>query len=117
MLVCIAGNQPVETEHALRALGVQADIVASSAPRGAEKPSARFFERIIAERNGLDPAQIACICEPLDNHVEPARRACMVSAFVRRGPWALIQSCSGRFATSAHVMDDLSSLPDMPSGI
>lgn len=40
--VGIAGNHPVETEHALRALGVPADIVASSVSWGVEKPDTRF---------------------------------------------------------------------------
>ncbi|KFG94253.1 hypothetical protein GQ56_0127510 [Burkholderia paludis] len=117
ILVGIAGNQPVETEHALRALGVPADIVASSASWGVEKPDARFFERIIAETNGIDPARIAYVGDRLDNDVEPARRAGMVSVFLRRGPWALIQSSSGRFAPPTHVIEDLASLPDLLCGI
>ncbi|VWD51607.1 Phosphoglycolate phosphatase [Burkholderia lata] len=117
ILVGIAGNQPVETEHALRTLGVPADIVASSASWGVEKPDARFFERIVAETNGLDPSQIAYIGDRLDNDVEPARRAGMISVFLRRGPWAQIQSRSGRFETPPHVIDDLSSLPGLLRGI
>ncbi|VWD02615.1 HAD family hydrolase [Burkholderia lata] len=117
ILVGIAGNQPVETERALRALGVPADIVASSASWGVEKPDARFFERIIAETDGFDPSQIAYVGDRLDNDVEPARRAGMISVFLRRGPWARIQSRSGRFETPPHVMDDLSSLPGLLRGI
>jgi len=117
ILVGIAGNQPVETEHALRTLGVPADIVASSASWGVEKPDTCFFERIIAETNGLDPSQIAYVGDRLDNDVEPARQAGMVSVFVRRGPWARIQLRSGRFATPTRVIEDLSSLPDLLRGI
>ncbi|WP_454739234.1 HAD family hydrolase [Cupriavidus necator] len=113
VLVGIAGNQPVETVHALRSLGVPADIVASSASWGIEKPDVGFFERIVAETNGLDPSQIAYVGDRLDNDVEPARRAGLVSVFLRRGPWAFIQSCSGRFAAPPHVIESLSSLPDL----
>ncbi|WP_028218103.1 HAD family hydrolase [Paraburkholderia oxyphila] len=113
ILVGIAGNQPVETEHALRSLGVPADIVASSASWGVEKPDVGFFQRIVVEANGLHPSQIAYVGDRLDNDVEPARQAGMVSVFLQRGPWALIQSRSGRFATPAYVIGSLSSLPDL----
>jgi HAD superfamily hydrolase (TIGR01662 family) len=117
ILVGIAGNQPVETVHALRSLGVPADIVASSASWGVEKPNPGFFERIIAEAGGIDPAQIAYVGDRLDNDVEPAQQAGMVSVFLRRGPWALIQSCSGRFAAPTYAIEDLSALPDLLVGL
>ncbi len=52
----------------------------------------------------------------LDNDVEPARRAGMVPVFLRRGPWAIIQSGSGRFASPVHAIDSLSALPALLSG-
>ncbi len=113
VVVGIAGNQPVGTEEALRSLEVPADIVASSASWGIEKPDAGFFERVVAETDGLDPSQIAYVGDRLDNDIEPARRAGMISVFLRRGPWALIQSCSGRFTTPAFVIESLSSLPNL----
>ncbi len=116
VLVGIAGNQPVATERALRALGVPADIVASSASWGVDKPDARFFERIVAETNGIEPSRIAYVGDRLDNDVEPARRAGMVPVFLRRGPWAIIQSGSGRFASPVHAIDSLSALPALLSG-
>jgi hypothetical protein len=45
----LAGNQPARTEHFLRTLGVDVDLVASSASWGVEKPSPGFFERLAAE--------------------------------------------------------------------
>jgi len=112
VLVGIAGNQPIETEQALRSLGVPADIVASSASWGVEKPDLAFFERIVAASNGLHPSEIAYVGDRLDNDVGPAQRAGMVSIFLRRGPWALVQAGSARFSTPLHTIDDLSALPE-----
>ncbi|WP_084545950.1 HAD family hydrolase [Cupriavidus malaysiensis] len=104
---------PIEIEQALRSLGVPADIVASSASWGVEKPDARFFERIVAETNGLAPSEIAYVGDRLDSDVEPAQRAGMIPIFLRRGPWALVQSSSACFATPTHAIESLVSLPDL----
>ena len=37
----------------------------------------------------------------------------MVPVFLRRGPWAIIQSGSGRFASPVHAIDSLSALGDI----
>ncbi|MEK6354099.1 MAG: hypothetical protein V4771_15100 [Burkholderia cenocepacia] len=37
----------------------------------------------------------------------------LIPVFVRRGPWALIQSCSGRFAAPAYTIESLSSLSNL----
>jgi len=89
VLIGIAGNQPLEAEHALRTLGVPADIVASSASWRVEKPAPAFFERVIAATNGLAPSEIAYVGDRLDNDIEPALQAGMVPVFIRRGPWAV----------------------------
>lgn len=41
----------------------------------------------------------------------------IVSVFLRRGPWARIQSRSGRSVTPTHVIEDLSSLRGLLRGI
>jgi HAD superfamily hydrolase (TIGR01549 family) len=113
VLVGIAGNQPLEIERELHALGAPADLVASSASWGVEKPAPAFFERIIASTHGLDPAEIAYVGDRLDNDIEPARRAGMTPVFLRRGPWAHVQSASGRFPIPLHTIDSLSFLPEL----
>lgn len=40
----------------------------------------------------------------------------MVPVFLRRGPWAITQSGSGRFASPVHAIDSLSALPALLSG-
>ncbi|RUL78440.1 HAD family hydrolase [Dyella choica] len=117
LIVGIAGNQPMEAEQALRSLGVPADIIASSASWGIEKPDIGFFERLIAETHGLDASEIAYVGDRLDNDVEPAQQAGLISVFLRRGPWALIQSSAARHTTPRYVIENLSSLPDLLRGL
>jgi HAD superfamily hydrolase (TIGR01549 family) len=117
LLIGIAGNQPVETEQALSTLGVPADIVASSASWHIEKPDPEFFERVIAATNGLAPSEIAYVGDRLDNDIEPALRAGMVPVFIRRGPWAHVQSASGRFCVPPHSINELTSLPGLLHGL
>ncbi|MFM0210213.1 HAD family hydrolase [Paraburkholderia sediminicola] len=113
LLIGIAGNQPLEAEHALRTLGVPADIVASSASWHVEKPAPEFFERAITATHGVAPSEIAYVGDRLDNDIEPALRAGMVPVFIRRGPWAHVQSTSRRFPVPPHVIDELTSLPEL----
>jgi len=86
----IAGNQPEAAEAALRAAGVTADFIATSAAWGVEKPSPAFFARV-AEAAGVPAAEIAYVGDRIDNDVAPARAAGMTAVFIRRGPWAVIQ--------------------------
>ncbi|SDH16684.1 HAD family hydrolase [Paraburkholderia phenazinium] len=117
VLIGIAGNQPLEAEQALRKLGVPADIVASSASWHVEKPAPEFFERVIAATNGLAPSEIAYVGDRLDNDIEPALRAGMVPVFIRRGPWAHVQLASRRFQVPPHIIDELTSLPELLRGL
>lgn len=82
----LAGNQSLEAEAALGALGLPVSFVASSARFGVEKPAAAFFERLVAEA-GRPAPQVAYVGDRLDNDVLPARRAGLWAVFVRRGPW------------------------------
>jgi HAD superfamily hydrolase (TIGR01549 family) len=86
----IAGNQPEAAEAALRAAGVTADFIATSAGWGVEKPSPAFFAKV-ADAAGVPAAEIAYVGDRIDNDVAPARSAGMTAVFVRRGPWAVIQ--------------------------
>src|SRR5690606_30987333 len=45
----IAGNQPIGAVEQLKAAGITADFIASSAHWGVSKPSKDFFARIVAE--------------------------------------------------------------------
>ena len=70
----LAGNQPARTERFLRDLGVEVDLVASSATWGVEKPSPAFFERLAAEFK-LPAHEIAYVGDRVDNDVLPTLAA------------------------------------------
>ena len=113
MRVGIAGNQPAAIEDALASLGVSADIVASSQTWGVEKPSPAFFDKIIEAVEGMAPQEIAYVGDRLDNDVIPAIRAGMIGVFLRRGPWAVIQSSAQTDLNIEHGISSLSELPGL----
>lgn len=109
-LVGIAGNQPARTEEVLRAMGLPADLVASSEGWEVEKPSPEFFARI-ADAAGTAPSEIAYVGDRLDNDVLPALAAGMVAVFVRRGPWGFLHAASPEAARAHLRLDSLAELP------
>jgi FMN phosphatase YigB (HAD superfamily) len=111
--VGIAGNQPEAAETSLAALGISADFIASSEGWGVEKPSPEFFARVV-EAAGCAPAEIAYVGDRVDNDVGPARAAGMLAVFLRRGPWAYIQTPAGS-EVDADV--ELASLDDLLAAI
>jgi HAD superfamily hydrolase (TIGR01662 family) len=88
-LIGLAGNQPARTEAFLHRLGVDVDLVASSASWGVEKPSPAFFDRLARELD-LEPSEIAYVGDRVDNDVVPVKAAGMVAVHVRRGPWGFL---------------------------
>jgi HAD superfamily hydrolase (TIGR01549 family) len=115
LIVGLAGNQPAEAEEALRIAGVTADHVASSGRWGVEKPSPRFFEKIVAP-SGLNAGDIAYVGDRLDNDILPAKAIGMMAIFIERGPWGVIHaSRPGCDRADAHVRS-LAQLPSLLSG-
>lgn len=105
----IAGNQPADTEAALKASGIVADHIASSARWGVEKPSPAFFARIV-ETSGHVADEIAYVGDRLDNDVLPAKQAGLLSVFLIRGPWGHIHARlpeASRADLTIHALDDL----------
>lgn len=91
MAVGVAGNQPAGAVAQLRAAGIEADVVASSADWGVAKPASEFFARV-SDAIRLQPEEILYVGDRLDNDVLPARAAGMRTAFIRRGPWGHIHA-------------------------
>lgn len=112
----IAGNQPEAAEVALSDCGVDADLIASSARWGVEKPSPAFFERIIREI-GLPPSQIVYIGDRLDNDVLPALHAGMHAIFLERGPWGRAHAKRPEVAQASCHLTDLAALPTLLIGL
>ncbi len=114
--VGVAGNQPQETEQVIRDLGLELDLVASSAGLGVAKPDPVFYERIAAALD-LEPGAIAYVGDRIDNDVVPAAAAGMAAIFIRRGPWAVIQAPGGPPPEAAATVGSLLELPAMLAGL
>jgi len=108
----IAGNQPDRAAEILATVGIEIDLVATSAAWGVEKPSPAFYARIASEL-ALPPEAIAYVGDRVDNDVIPAAAAGMTAIFIRRGPWAWIQCPVGTPAGASLVIEDLTSLPEL----
>ena len=108
---CVAGNQPPWMAEEMRALNLPAEFVADAAELDAVKPDRRFFVRL-AERLGLQPAEVAYVGDRADNDVLPAREVGMVAIFLRRGPWGLLMAGSPEARHADVTIDSLAELPD-----
>ena len=111
-LIGIAGNFSEDVERSITDLGLSADVVGSSARWGVDKPSPAFFARV-AEEAGLPPARILYVGDRVDNDVVPAADAGMTAVFLRRGPWAVLQSSLPDVARAHIVVDSLAELAEM----
>ena len=109
--VGVVGNQPARADAALAGLGLELDLIGSSATWGVEKPDPRFFERIASELD-LVPGEIAYVGDRLDNDVRPAAAAGLQAIFLRRGPWAWIQQPTGSPPEAALTVESLAELPE-----
>lgn len=108
----IAGNQPAATERVLHALGLPLKVAASSERWGVNKPDPAFFARIIDEL-ALPANEIAYVGDRIDHDVRPAAAAGMFSVFIRRGPWAFVQSGGKEPAEASATVDSLTELPGL----
>lgn len=108
--VGLVANQPASRTAELRALGIDAEVIAMSDEMGVAKPDPAFFARVLEMAGGLDPGQMAYAGDRVDNDVIPAAAAGMRPIWVRRGPWGLIQQADS--ATPALVVDSLDELVD-----
>ena len=113
-LVGVSGNQPPDvSERLMASLGLDLDVVASSAAWGVEKPDPAFFARV-ASVAGLAPGEIAYVGDRVDNDVLPAKAAGMTAVFVRRGPWGYVHA---RWPEAAEADLRIESLADLPDAL
>ncbi|MFI6730998.1 HAD family hydrolase [Streptomyces sp. R-74717] len=84
--VIVAGNQTSKAGEMLRALGLPADLVATSAEWGVAKPDVEFFRRVLAA-SGAAPHETVYVGDHPANDVFPAKAAGLRPAHIRRGPW------------------------------
>jgi FMN phosphatase YigB (HAD superfamily) len=90
LTVVIAGNQPARRRQQLVDLALPADVIATSDDLGIDKPAPGYFARVCALA-GAPPDRVLHVGDRVDNDVVPARRAGLRTAWLRRGPWGLLQ--------------------------
>ncbi len=89
--IAILANQPAARAEELRAIGVEAEVVAMSEEMGVSKPDPAFFARALELMGSPDPSSVAYVGDRVDNDVIPAAAAGMRAVWLRRGPWGMIQ--------------------------
>ncbi|MDQ2690164.1 MAG: HAD family hydrolase [Chloroflexota bacterium] len=89
--LAVVANQPASRADELRAIGVDAEVMAMSEALGVAKPAPAFFARTLELMGGPDPASVAYVGDRVDNDVIPSAAAGMRSVWLRRGPWGFIQ--------------------------
>jgi len=109
LAVAVIGNQPARRHDELRAVGVEPDVMVMSETLGVEKPEPEFFGGALAAMGGPAPADVVYVGDRIDNDVRPAAAAGLHTAWLRRGPWGLLQSPGA--AAPSLVLDRLDELP------
>ena len=73
--LAVIGNQPASRTEQLRALGVDAEVIAMSAEMGVSKPAPAFFDRTLELLGLPDPASVAYVGDrrPLADEGPPIR--------------------------------------------
>jgi len=108
--VAVLANQPGPRTAELKALGINPDVMAMSEELGVNKPDPAFFARSLALLGGPDPTSVAYVGDRLDNDVRPAAAAGICAVWLRRGPWAALETAEPTEA--ALVVDSLTELVD-----
>jgi HAD superfamily hydrolase (TIGR01662 family) len=110
--LAVIANQPEQRAEQLRAIGVEADVIAMSAGMGVAKPAPAFYERALELMGAPDPADVAYVGDRVDNDVLPASAAGMRAVWLRRGPWGVIQRLPVPGVRPALIVDSLSELAE-----
>jgi len=109
--VILAGNQPPQAKAALQRMRLPVDEVFTSAEWGVEKPEPAFYRKV-AEVAGAEPQEILYVGDRLDNDVQPASRAGMRTALIRRGPWGYLHAERAEAREADLVVNGLNDLLD-----
>lgn len=105
--LALVANQPAERTAELRAIGVDADVIAMSDEMGVHKPDPAFFAAALALMGDPDPADVAYVGDRPDNDVRPAAAAGMHAVWIRRGPWGLIWQEAPEATIVVQSLDEL----------
>jgi HAD superfamily hydrolase (TIGR01662 family) len=106
--LAVIGNQPASRTAELRALGIDADVIAMSDEMGVAKPSPAFFERALELMGSPEPGEVAYVGDRVDNDLLPAMAAGLRAVWIRRGPWGINQPPPDREpALTVHGLGEL----------
>lgn len=89
--IAVVANQPASRGDELRAIGLEAEVMAMSGELELAKPDPAFFGRALELMGSPDPASVAYVGDRIDNDVIPSAAAGMRAVWIRRGPWGVIQ--------------------------
>jgi HAD superfamily hydrolase (TIGR01549 family) len=106
-LLALVANQPAERTAELRALGVDADVIAMSDEMGVHKPDPAFFAAALSLMGNPDPQDVAYVGDRPDNDVRPSAAAGMRAVWIRRGPWGLIWEDAPEAVLVVSSLDEL----------
>jgi HAD superfamily hydrolase (TIGR01549 family) len=90
LMLGIAANESEKATVRLhRLFSHYIQLLATSARMGLAKPDPRFFEPLI-EALKMEPHEILYVGDRLDEDIEPAAKAGLLTALAPRGPWGII---------------------------
>ncbi|MBH1937598.1 HAD family hydrolase [Streptomyces sp. AV19] len=110
--VFLAGNQTARAGELLNAMGLPVDAIATSAEWGVAKPTAAFFDRVVALA-GAAPDRIAYVGDHPANDCVPAAAAGLRTAHLRRGPLGHLWADSPEAAVADWRIESLMELPGL----
>jgi len=107
--VSIIANQPAIRTAQLRAIGVDADVIAMSEEIGASKPNPKFFAAALELMGSPPPGSVAYVGDRVDNDVLPSIAAGLRAVWIRRGPYGLFGALPDgvRPALTIYSLDEL----------
>jgi HAD superfamily hydrolase (TIGR01549 family) len=109
--VAVIANQPAIRAEQLRAIGVDAEVMAMSDELGVAKPEPAFFATALALMGSPPAGDVAYVGDRVDNDLLPAAAAGMRAVWLRRGPWGVIQRPPAA-GVAALVVDSLTELAE-----
>ena len=110
--VGVAGNQTERAGRLLRELHLPVDLIATSDDWGAEKPSVKFFEKLVSVAD-LPAREILYVGDRMDNDILPALEAGLKVAHIRRGPWGYQHVEHPEIHRVDVRLDSLAELPEL----
>ncbi len=111
-VVVIAGNQPARRRAQLEALGLPVTALATSEDLGVEKPDPGFWDAVADLAGGIPFDRMLYVGDRVDNDIEPATEAGLLTCWLQRGPWGQLQDLPDGLEPDL-VLEGLGELPEL----